>query len=127
MSTRYAVTIFVNVDTTGYHWFGLAPSHPLAEVATFAVDASDALAAAEASFAIGNKMSDDAEGKSYPLDVRSLSVGDLVRVLAAPLDPPSCFRPTVAFFACESRGWRELPEPANPIVELAGSEAMPLG
>jgi hypothetical protein len=70
--------------------------------------------AAEEMFRIGQKGFDDerfrdAAGKAYPLSVRSVSVGDLVKVAH---DKSSWF------FAVASVGFAEIPEPANPIVEL---------
>jgi hypothetical protein len=65
-------------------------------------------------FRIGQKGVDDdrfrdAEGKAYPPSVRSVSVGDLVKVAR---DRRSWF------FAVASVGFAEIPEPANPIVGL---------
>jgi hypothetical protein len=114
MSTRYTVTVFIDVDDD-YHFRAYDPRHQLAEVDTFTVDSPEGpAAAAEEMFRIGQKGFDDerfydATGKAYPLSVRSVSVGDLVKVAH---DKRSWF------FAVAGVGFAEIPEPANPIVEL---------
>jgi hypothetical protein len=114
MSTRYSVTVYIDVDDD-YHFRAYHPRHHLAEVDTFTVDTPDGPdGAAEEMFRIGQKGFDDerfrdAAGKAYPLSVRSVSVGDLVKVAH---DKSSWF------FAVASVGFAEIPEPANPIVEL---------
>jgi hypothetical protein len=114
MSTRYTVTVFIDVDDD-YHFRAYHPKHQLAEVDTFTVDTpAGPDGAAEEMFRIGQKGFDDerfhdAAGKAYPLTVRSISVGDLVKVAR---DERSWF------FAVASVGFAEIPEPANPIVEL---------
>jgi hypothetical protein len=114
MSTRYTVTVFIDVDDD-YHFMAYNPTHQLAQVDTFTVDTPDGPdGAAEEMFRIGQKGFDndrfrDATGKAYPLSVRSVSVGDLVKVAH---DKRSWF------FAVASVGFHEIPEPANPIVEL---------
>jgi hypothetical protein len=110
--TPYEVTVYVNV---GEHNFdGYTPKAPIAEVDTFTIEAEDAEWAANGMWPVGNKMQPDAQGKSYPRDVRSLSVGDLLKVSVAG---------GKHFFAIESVGFTEIPEPANPIVALAGTRA----
>lgn len=114
MSTGYTVTVFIDVDDD-YHFMAYNPKHQLAQVDTFTVDTPDGPdGAAEEMFRIGQKGFDDerffdATGKAYPLSVRSVSVGDLVKVAH---DRRSWF------FAVASVGFDDIPEPANPIVEL---------
>ena len=115
MSTRYTVTVFIDVDED-YHFRAYHPRHRLAEVDTFTVDTPEGPdGAAEEMFRIGQKgFADeerfrDAAGKAYPLAVRSVSVGDLVKVAN---------ERRVWFFAVASVGFAEIPEPANPIVAL---------
>jgi hypothetical protein len=115
MSTRYTVTVFIDVDED-YHFRAYHPRHRLAEVDTFTVDTPEGPdGAAEEMFRIGQKgFADeerfrDAAGKAYPLAVRSVSVGDLVKVAN---------ERRVWFFAVASVGFDEIPEPANPIVAL---------
>jgi hypothetical protein len=109
--TRYTVTAYVNVDAANF--LGYQPHHPIAEVDTFTVQAASPEGAAEAMFAVGNKeVGPDAEGKAYPHDVRSISVGDLLKVADGS---------ALWFFAVASVGWTEIPEPTNPIVPLVGT------
>ena len=114
MSTRYTVTVFIDVDED-YHFRAYHPRHRLAEVDTFTVDTPEGPdGAAEEMFRIGQKGFDDerfrdAAGKAYPASVRSVSVGDLVKVV---------HERRVWFFAVASVGFDEIPEPANPIVAL---------
>lgn len=111
MST-YRVTGFVNTTMKGF--FGFKSEHPVAEVETYTVEATGPDRAAEALFVIGNRQGTDVEGCGWPSDVRSVSVGDMVRVREGR---------STWFYACASFGWVELPEPANPVVPLAGTIA----
>ena len=111
--TRYEVTVYVNVDDD-FQWGELRPTDAIAQVAAFTIDAPDPMGAANKIWAVGNKMGPDDEQKLYPLDVRSLSVGDLIEVRDG--------RQTT-FYAVASAGWTEVHEPTNPTVELAGTRA----
>jgi hypothetical protein len=116
---EFKVTAYVNVGDGNF--FGLQPSHPIAEVGSFAVKAIDPMHAAEGMFVIGNRMGCDLRGETWPSDVRSVSVGDLLKVVT-----PTCFehpRGKITFYTCASVGWQEIPEPTNPIVPLAGTKA----
>jgi hypothetical protein len=114
MTTRYTVTVFIDVDPD-YHFMAYDPKHLLAEVDTFTVDAGDGPdGAADEMFRIGQKGLDDhrfcdATGKAYPLTLRSVSVGDLVKVVHGSRS---------WFFLVAGAGFDEIPEPANPIVAL---------
>lgn len=110
---QYNVTAFVNVDRDNF--FGYQSTHPIAEVATFAVKAETAEHAASEMFAIGNRMWCALDGQAWPSDVRSISVGDLLKVRAAD--------GTVAFLTCDRYGWTEVHEPINPVRPLAGTGA----
>lgn len=114
--TRYRVTVYVNVGEDNFS--GYTPRAPIALVDTFQIEADTPLDAAGTMWVIGNKEGGEIgyEGKPYPRDVRSLSVGDLV---AVSLDGERQPR----FFAVASVGWTEIPEPTNPIVALAGTKA----
>lgn len=115
--TRYRVTIYVNVGEDNF--FGYTARAPLAKVDTFIVEASDPAAAAEAAYSVGNKEAGpDAVGKEYPRDVRSVSVGDLLAIHPRAEGDAGKF-----FLAVASVGFTDVPEPANPIVALAGSSA----
>jgi hypothetical protein len=114
MSTPYTVTVFIDVDDD-YHFSDYDPRHQLAEVDTFSVDTPAGLdTAAEEMFRIGQKGVDDdrfrdATGKAYPVTVRSVSRGDLVKVAHGARS---------WFFAVAGVGFHAIPEPANPIVAL---------
>jgi hypothetical protein len=112
----YAVTVFLN--TAPLSFLGLQPSDPVATDSdpTLTVVAGDPLAAAEQAFSIGNHMAADEDGRRWPTDVRSVSVGDLVGVRG-----PELAR--VWFFAVAGVGFVPVPEPTNPIAALAGSTA----
>ena len=113
---NYRVTAYVNVGEDNF--LGYTARAPLAEVDTFVVEAADVNFAANAMWAIGNKEEGpDAEGKEYPRDVRSLSVGDLLAIHPTDTDQGKYF------LAVASVGFTDVPEPANPIVALAGSKA----
>ena len=113
---NYRVTVYVNVGADNF--FGYTARAPLAEVDTFTVEAADLYFAANAMWAVGNKEEGpDAAGKQYPRDVRSLSVGDLLAIRPADTDAAKFF------LAVASVGFTDVPEPANPIVALAGSKA----
>lgn len=111
--TSYEVSVYVNVDDD-FHFMELRPTDTIALVASFTIKADDPEGAANRIWPVGNKIRPDDENKSYPLDVRSLSVGDLIDVRDG--------RETT-FFAVASFGWTEIPEPTNPIVPLAGTRA----
>jgi hypothetical protein len=112
-TTRYRATVYLDVDT---HFMGYDPAHRLAEVDTFTVETEHPYDAAEEMFRIGQKGYDedhrfhDAAGKAYPLQVRSVSVSDLIKIVHGS---------RTWFFAIANIGLDEIPEPANPIVELA--------
>jgi len=112
--TLYTVKAYVNVGEDNFH--GLKPRDPIALVDEFAISDESPECAAHTMWIIGNRMGDDIGyvGKPYPRDVRSLSVGDLISVK----DDRS-----MTFFAVDRADFTVIPEPANPIVELAGSKA----
>jgi hypothetical protein len=117
---RYAVRVFLNVAPLSF--LGLRAHDPVATDTdlTVTVVAGDPLAAAEQAFTIGNHMAADETGRRWPHDVRSVSVGDLLRV--TDLSAPGPARPAY-FFAVASVGFDPLPEPANPVFPLAGTTA----
>lgn len=115
----YEVTMFVKVG--GALFTPYATGDKLAEVdVTFKISGVQSLGRAAAlAWQIGQKIS-SAEitgycDKLYPIDVRSLSVGDVIRV-REPGDE--------RWYAVEPVGWREINEPAESVfVPLAGSNA----
>jgi hypothetical protein len=60
--------------------------------------------AAEDMFSIGNRMSTDLDGASWPSDVRSVSVGDVIGV---------GHQSKRVFFAVEPVGFKPVPEPTR--------------
>lgn len=110
--TRFTITAYVNVSDDSF--LGWKPSHPVALVDRFQVEAADVHQAAEAMFTIGNRMDVDQDSRKWPSDVRSLSVGDLVEVR---------IERSSTFLACESVGWTDIYEPTNPVVPIEGTRA----
>jgi hypothetical protein len=70
---------------------------------------------AEYAWSVGNKVCADDFGKAYPIDVRSLSVGDMVKIVDEDGNQ--------TFLAVDNVGWRDLIEPTNPIVPIEGTRA----
>jgi hypothetical protein len=125
---RYTVTAYVNVteDSAGRPTGmldGYKPGDKLAVVTdahgkpiTFEFEAESEHSAAEAVFAVGNRMSvERAGGGLWPSDVRSMSVGDVLKLPGKPGD-------SVAWLAVASFGWDLIEVPTN-FVELAGTNA----
>ena len=116
-SQRYLVTANVNVAPRMAGMVdGYQPRHPVATVGWYDVWATSFDAAANAMWAIGNRERADLDGQTWPSDVRSLSVGDVLYIA----DPVSAVR----ILAVARLGWREVPQPPDRLqVELAGTEA----
>jgi hypothetical protein len=107
----YTVTVWLNTgpdNTCG------AGTHPLTTAADLRlrVDADSPQDAAEQAFAVGNRQAADTDGRSWPGEVRSVSVGDLL-VVEADGHGTTCL-------AVAPSGWTLLPEPANPRLPPAG-------
>jgi hypothetical protein len=120
-TAQFRVTVYLNADPDNF--FGLQPRHEIATAPDLqlTISAPTPADAAEHAFAIGNRMAADDNGHRWPPDVRSLSVGDLVKV-ATERDTAS-FASPAEFYAVASAGFCAIPEPANPIVPLAGTTA----
>jgi hypothetical protein len=115
---QYLITANVNVAPrmAGMR-DGYQPGHPVATVGYYDVEATDFTAAAAQMFHIGNRMAADLEGRTWPADVRSLSVGD---VLYVSRNSDSA----VQVLAVARAGWDEIAQPADRRqVELAGTDA----
>lgn len=115
------VTVYVNVsDDPMFFMHGLRPGDPIAEVDTFQFEIRDdsPVTAANYMWAVGNKEGQDGAGKDYPRDIRSLSVGDMLKVV---IDRRQ------TFLAVASIGWRYLAEPGNKVVPLEGTSATSRG
>jgi hypothetical protein len=115
---QFHVTVYLNVDPGGF--FGLKPHHAIATAPDLrlAISAPTPHDAAGRAFAVGNRMAADDNGHRWPPDVRSASVGDLVKVA----NERAAAR-HAEFYAVASAGFHPVPEPANPIVPLAGTTA----
>ncbi|WP_318218827.1 hypothetical protein [Streptomyces sp. SCL15-6] len=85
----YTVSVFMN--TAPHSFDAYQPHHPLAIAARpdgtpllLVFRASDRIcsheAAAEAAFTVGNRQGPDDTGQRWPADIRSVSVGDVVKV-----------------------------------------------
>ncbi|MFF7115435.1 hypothetical protein ACFY91_24430 [Streptomyces albogriseolus] len=85
----YTVTVYVN--TAPHSFRGYQPHHPLAAAThpdgsplRLVFRASDRIhdheAAADAAFEVGNQQNTDSKGQTWPDDIRSVSVGDVIKV-----------------------------------------------
>jgi voltage-gated potassium channel Kch len=115
---KYLITANVNIAPRAEGMsYGYQPGHPVATVGYYDVEAADWTLAAEAAYAIGNRMGADTEGQEWPSDVRSLSVGD---VLYVSRNSDSAYK----ILAVARAGWTEIEQPKDHLqVELAGTEA----
>jgi hypothetical protein len=79
---RWVVTCLINTAEGNFAGFRAEHETALAyDIAlVYTVEADSPTAAAEAAFAVGNRMADDADGKEHPSWVRSISVGDVLLV-----------------------------------------------
>ena len=116
----YTVTVYVN--TADHSFTGYKPADPMAEVTqpdgtpfplTFTAPTT-VEAAADAAFAVGNRVGRDDNGTTWPSDVRSVSVGDVVAVSA-----PDA---TVTHLSVDSLGFTVVDPPTN-LVPIEGTRA----
>ncbi|MFF7953651.1 hypothetical protein [Streptomyces griseorubiginosus] len=119
----YTATVYMNTaddNFEGYHH-----NQPLAEVTRpdgsplrLVFHASDRItdheAVADAAFTVGNHQGPDANGQSWPTDVRSVSVGDVIKV--------TCPDHWIIHLCVDSYGFSHVPEPTT-LVNLAGTRA----
>jgi hypothetical protein len=118
MTQKFQVTMFLNVnEDMSFFLYGLRPKDPIAEVDTFQfnLNTTNVHHVAEYAWSVGNKVCADDFGKAYPIDVRSLSVGDMVKIVDEDGNQ--------TFLAVDNVGWRDLIEPTNPIVPIEGTRA----
>jgi hypothetical protein len=118
MIGRFQVTVYVNVSDDGMFFLeGLRPRDPIAEVGTWEVYDDTPEAAAGTMWVVGNKEEESIGWleRRYPRDVRSVSVGDMFKIV----DDDG----KQTFLAVESIGWREVIEPTNPVVPIEGTHA----
>jgi hypothetical protein len=120
-TTRFRVTVYLNVAPDNFS--GLQPRHAIATAPDLrlAINAPTPQDAAERAYAIGNRMAADEDGRRWPPDVRSVSVGDLIKFTDEPAAASS--ESPAQFYAVASAGFRPIPEPGNPIVPIAGTAA----
>lgn len=95
------VTVYMNTDPNNFD--GYKPHHALATDDDLTLLVNDE----EEAFVVGNRMGADLNGKTWPSDVRSVSVGDVIHI-----HPDS-------YVSIERFGFKEIPTPDN-IVPLAG-------
>ncbi|MFD9062718.1 hypothetical protein ACFVZ3_14485 [Kitasatospora purpeofusca] len=124
---RHTVRVLMNV-TRGPHseyvnFSGYLPGHCVAEAGhcgdgplVLTVDATDPETAADRAFVIGNLQDHDVHGRTWPGDVRSVSVGDVMCVT----DPTG----TVHHLAVAPSGFERVDAPCGDrIVPLTGTTA----
>lgn len=113
----YTVHAYVNCDRDNFS--GLQPAHTLAEDGdlVFEVKGWDAIKAAKELWTVGNRMGCDIHGKEWPSDVRSLSVGDMLKIRPSDTGVEGY---SVRIYAIAKFGFDEIAKPINPIVPLAG-------
>ncbi|MFD4247295.1 hypothetical protein ACFWP3_37765 [Streptomyces sp. NPDC058525] len=119
----YTATVYMN--TARHSFDGYQPHHPLAEATRpdgsplcLVFHASDRTrgheTAAEAAFEVGNRQGPDDNGQSWPADVRSISVGDVIKVTG-----PDHW---IIHLSVDSTGFSTVPEPTN-LTGLVGTRA----
>ncbi|MEU1466356.1 hypothetical protein ABZ467_38325 [Streptomyces sp. NPDC005727] len=119
----YTVTVFMN--TAPHSFDGYQPHHPLAAAthpdcsplrlvfhATKPI--TDHQRAAEAAFAVGNHQGPDHHGQTWPADLRSVSVGDVIKVTG-----PDHW---ILHLRIDPVGFTTVPEPTT-LVDLTGTRA----
>ncbi|MET7490534.1 hypothetical protein [Streptomyces sp. NPDC005538] len=85
----YTATVYMNTDRDNYD--GYEPHHPLAAATRtdgsplrLVFHASDRItdheAAADAAYTVGNRQGADDNGQRWPTDIRSVSIGDVIKV-----------------------------------------------
>ncbi|MEV4868521.1 hypothetical protein [Streptomyces syringium] len=118
-------TATVDMNTTIHNFDGHQHHHPLAEATR--PDGSalrlvfhtskrirDHEDAADAAFAVGNRQCCDDDGQTWPTDIRSVSVGDVIKVT----------RPDqwIVHLSVDPTGFSAVPEPTN-LTDLVGTRA----
>jgi len=110
----FRITVYLNVGPDNFA--GLKPGDPLATSTDLqlTVAAAHPDAAAEQAYAIGNRIDTDDRGRGWPADVRSVSVGDLLKISG---------QAETVFYTVTGIGFHAIPEPADPTVPLTGTPA----
>ncbi|MFD8900542.1 hypothetical protein [Streptomyces ardesiacus] len=119
----YTATVYVNTaprSSDGYqHHHPLAEAtHPDGNPLRLVFHASDRIrdheAAADAAYEVGNRQSADDNGQTWPADIRSVSVGDVIRVIG-----PDHW---IVHLSVDRTGFSAVPEPSI-LTDLGGSRA----
>lgn len=127
--TDYRITAYVNVGEGNF--FGYHPRHEIAEVHTFVLARRNVTLhdVAENMWAIGNRIGCDSTGATWPSDVRSMSVGDVLAIR-----DPETTRTSVEigedyahWFVCESAGWKKIAFRPGNVVPIEGTKATSRG
>lgn len=102
---RYTVWPLLNVAR--HNFDGYFSGQPLASAddLMLRVEAESHTDAAEAAFYVGQKMGTDVDGTAWPLDVRSMSMGDVLKIV------PDGAHAITRYLACETVGWAEVDPP----------------
>ncbi len=112
----HTVTIYMNVSEDNFFGYDHNDDLATADDLVLRVDTPDWCSAAERAYSIGNRAEPDTNGRSWPSDVRSVSVGDVVRVVA---DGANAI---VRYTAVTDVGFELIEEPRY-MVALAGTKA----
>lgn len=112
---RYSVTPYLNCDRDSF--FGYRPEHALTTAADLLleVEALIPTMAAEAAWVVGNRMGADLEGREWPADVRSMSVGDVLVVLDQGTR-------SITVHVCAPVGFVQSDRPITRVVPIGGQE-----
>ncbi|MFJ5951410.1 hypothetical protein [Streptomyces noursei] len=116
----WTATVYINTHDDNFH--GYQPHHPLAAATRrddsallLVFHANDRLHnhedAAEAAFEVGNRQGSDDNGQTWPSDIRSVSVGDVIKATS----PDHWIR----HLRVDPHGLTAIPEP-TPLAPLAG-------
>ena len=116
---RYTVQVYVNVREDGTFFLaGYRAGDPLATAPDLKlrVEADDWHRACEVAWRVGNREGADAEGTTWPRDVRSVSMGDVALVAADGANA------VVRYASAAMVGWQQIAAPTH-FVPLAGTPA----
>ncbi|OEJ23051.1 hypothetical protein AR457_38305 [Streptomyces agglomeratus] len=119
----YTATVYLN--TARHSFDGYQHHHPLAEAThpdgsplRLVFHASDRIrdheAAADAAYTVGNRQGADDNGQTWPADIRSVSVGDTIKVTG-----PDHW---IVHLSVDHTGFSAVPQPSH-LTDLAGSRA----
>ncbi|MGX1886788.1 hypothetical protein [Streptomyces sp. NPDC055287] len=119
----YTATVYMNTaprsfDGYQHHQPLAEATHPDGSPLRLAFHASSRIrsheAAADAAFTVGNDQGHDDNGQTWPADIRSVSVGDVIKVTG-----PDHW---IVCLSVDSTGFSAIPEP-TALVNLTGTRA----